>query len=117
MLLSSPDIKVYLALGNTDMRKSINGLSILVQKYLEMDPFSGHFYVFCNRKRNIIKLLYWDTNGFCLWTKRLEKQFFRWPESASDILTIDYRELKWLIDGLEITQQNAHEKLYYSTLY
>ena len=117
MLLSSPDIKIYLALGNTDMRKSINGLSILVQKYLEMDPFSGHFYVFCNRKRNIIKLLYWDTNGFCLWTKRLEKQFFRWPESAADILAIDYREFKWLIDGLEITQQKAHKKLYYSTLY
>ena len=117
MLFSSPDIKVYLALGYTDMRKSINGLSIMVQKNMELDPFSGHFYVFCNRKRNIMKLLYWDTNGFCLWTKRLEKQFFRWPKSESDILAISYRELKWLIDGLEITQKNAHEKLYFSTLY
>jgi len=66
MLLSSAQTKVYLALGNTDMRKAINGLSILVQESMDIDPFSGHLFVFCNRKRNIIKILYWDRNGFCL---------------------------------------------------
>ena len=56
--------KVYLAVGNTDMRKSINGLSILVEEYLEMDPFNGHLFAFSNRRRNMIKILYWCRYGF-----------------------------------------------------
>jgi len=117
MLLSSVQTKVYLALGNTDMRKAINGLSLLVQESMELDPFSGHLFVFCNRKRNIIKILYWDRNGFCLWSKRLEKHFFRWPESTSEVMKIDQRELMWLVDGLEINQQKAHKRLSYSLLF
>lgn len=66
MFPALPDIKVFLAVGSIDMRKSINGLSILVAEHLEMDPFSGHLFAFCNRTRNIVKILYWDRNGFCL---------------------------------------------------
>jgi transposase len=117
MLLSSAQTRVYLALGNTDMRKAINGLSILVQESMELDPFSGHLFVFCNRRRNILKILYWDRNGFCLWSKRLEKHFFRWPESNEEVMKIDQRELMWLVDGLEINQQKAHERLSYSVLF
>ena len=117
MLLTSSQMRVYLALGNTDMRKAINGLSILVQESMDLDPFSGHLFVFCNRKRNIIKILYWDRNGFCLWSKRLEKHFFRWPESSEDVMKIDQRELMWLVDGLEINQQKAHDRLSYSLLF
>lgn len=117
MLLSSAQTRVYLALGNTDMRKAINGLSILVQESMDLDPFSGHLFVFCNRKRNILKILYWDRNGFCLWNKRLEKHFFRWPESSEEVMKIDQRELMWLVDGLEINQRKAHEKLSYSLLF
>ena len=69
-------VRVFLATGNTDMRKSINGLSILVAQHLEMDPLSGHLFVFCNKRQNMVKILYWDRNGFCLWHKRLEKQSF-----------------------------------------
>ena len=117
MLLSSAQTKVYLALGNTDMRKAINGLSILVQESMDLDPFSGHLFVFCNRRRNILKILYWDRNGFCLWSKRLEKHFFRWPESNEEVIKIDQRELMWLVDGLEINQQKAHRRLSYSVLF
>ena len=117
MLLPSPGMKVYLALGNTDMRKSINGLSVLVENNLELDVFSGHLFVFCNRCRNILKILYWDRNGFCLWQKRLEKDRFRWPESLGDIQKIGQRELLWLIEGLEMEQKGAHKSLVYSTLY
>ncbi len=117
MLLSSAQTKVYLALGYTDMRKAINGLSILVQESLDLDPFSGHLFGFCNRKRNIVKILYWDRNGFCLWSKRLEKHFIRWPESHDDVMKIEQRELMWLMDGLEINQQKAHDKLAYSVLF
>jgi transposase len=115
MFLSSPELKVYLALGYTDMRKAINGLSILVEQ-LELDPFSGHLFVFCNRSRKILKILYWDRNGFCLWHKRLEKQRFKWPETEQEVVEVGQRQLRWLLDGLKITQANAHRALYYETL-
>jgi transposase len=85
--------RLYLALGYTDMRKAINGLSILVEDQLHQDPFSGHLFVFCNRRRNIVKILYWERNGFCLWQKRLEKHFFSWPESENQLMTIDQVQL------------------------
>ena len=61
-----PGLRVYLAVGVTDMRKSINGLSILVQDQLDLDPLSGHLFVFCNRRRDMVKVLYWDRNGLVL---------------------------------------------------
>jgi len=94
-----PGLRVYLAVGVTDMRKSINGLSILVQDQLDLDPLSGHLFVFCNRRRDMVKVLYWDRNGFCLWHKRLERERFRWPESEEEVLQIDSRELGWLMEG------------------
>ena len=115
-MLTGAGTNVYLALGATDMRKSINGLSILVQDDLNMDPFSGSLFVFCNRRRTIIKVLYWNANGFCVWMKRLEKQLFKWPSRAEEVVEIDRRQLNWLIDGLELDQPLAHAPLYYSTL-
>lgn len=117
MFRPSPGIKVYLALGYTDMRKSINGLSIIVAQHFELDPFSGHLFVFCNRCRNIMKILYWDRNGFCLWHKRLEKDKFKWPESPGETFMIDERELMWLMEGLDLKQQTAHKRLKYSAVY
>ena len=70
---------IYLAVGSTDMRKAINGFSILVEQAMELNPFSGDLFVLCNRQRTIIKILYWDHNGFCLWHKRLEKHKFKGP--------------------------------------
>ena len=110
-------VKVYLALGNTDMRKSINGLSIIVDSHFDLDPYSGHLFVFCNRKRTIMKILYWDRNGFCLWHKRLEKEKFQWPERAGDVMIVEERELRWLMEGLEINQAKAHKKVSYSIIY
>ena len=110
------DFKVYLAVGVTDMRKSINGLSILVADQLDLDPFSGHLFAFCNRKRTMVKILYWDRNGFCLWHKRLEKDRFRWPSSSEEVLGIGRRELNWLIDGLSVEQREAHKRLRYSVI-
>jgi transposase len=117
MFFELSNARVYLALGNTDMRKAINGLSILVEQRLDLDPFSGHLFVFCNRKRTIVKTLYWDRNGFCLWQKRLEKHRFKWPESTEQLRKVGLRELRWLLDGLEIHPQTAHEKLTYTAVY
>lgn len=111
------NLKVYIALGSTDMRKSIDGLSILVNEKLKLDLFSGHLFAFCNRKQNIVKILYWDKNGFCLWHKRLEKDCFKWPESQKDVLIVGRQELTWLIDGLEIHQKSAHKSLKYSIIF
>lgn len=117
MLVSSAGMKIYLALGSTDMRKSINGLTILVSEQLELDPFSGHLFVFCNRRQNMLKILYWEKNGFCLWHKRLEKHSFHWPSSKEDILPIEWRELSWLIEGLDISEVSGHSSLKYSTIF
>lgn len=68
--------RVFLAVGSTDTRKSINGLSIMVEQVMDQNPFTGDLFVFCNRKRNMIKILYWNYNGFCIWLKRLEQHRF-----------------------------------------
>ncbi len=104
-------LKVYLALGSTDMRKSVNGLSLLVSEVLDHDPLSGHLFVFCNRRKTILKILYWDRNGFCLWYKRLEKDVFPWPGDEGEVMEIGHRELMWLLDGLEVKQHSAHRSL------
>jgi transposase len=119
MWYPSQGIKVYLGLGATDMRKSIDSLSLLVSRHFNQDPLSGHLFVFCNRRRTILKILYWDRNGFCLWHKRLEHDKFRWPEAERQVYEISSRELSWLIEGLDIAYQQAqaHGNLDYQTVY
>lgn len=110
-MIPTESARVFVAVGNTDMRKSINGLSILVDQAMDLNPFSGDLFVFCNRLRSIIKILYWDHNGFCLWHKRLEKERFKWPQSVDEVVSIDQRQLQWLLSGLDIA--DAHQQLYY----
>lgn len=116
VLFPSGNIKVFVALGATDMRKSINGLSLLVSEYFDLSPFSGHLFVFCNRRRNILKILYWDMNGFCLWQKRLEKDRFHWPDCGKELEEISHRELLRLIDGIDMNQPLAHKSLTYGNV-
>lgn len=105
---------VYLAVGSTDMRKAINGLSIMVEQAMGLNPFSRDMFVFCNRQRTIIKILYWDRNGFCLWHKRLEEHRFKWPDAPEQVVMIGAKELGWLLAGLDYT--SAHRKLRYSAV-
>ena len=107
-------LRVFLAVGATDMRKSINGFCLLVQMQMALDPFGGHLFAFCNRRRTMIKILYWDRNGFCLWQKRPERHRFVWPESQSHVLSLDGRELNWLLEGLDLQHYQRHEALHYS---
>jgi len=104
------DTQVFIAIGSTDMRKAINGLSMIVEENFDLDLFTGHLFVFCNRRREIIKILFWDQNGFCLWQKRLEKDKFSWPESDEEVVNISGQQLSWLLAGLDIG--DAHKKLY-----
>ena len=107
MLNSNIDC-VYLAIGATDLRKSIDGLAILVTESFKLDPFSRSLFVFCNRKQDKIKILEWDVNGFWLHYKRLEKGTFKWPSNLnSKTLSVSEREFRWLLDGLSIEQKDA----------
>lgn len=114
MLVTAPEVKVYVALGITDMRKSINGLALVVEEHFRLDLFSGSLFAFCNRKRDIVKIIYWDQNGFCLWMKRLEKEMFRWPESEKEVIEISQTALGWLLHGLDLKQ--AHRQLSYRSV-
>jgi len=107
MHLQNRETRIFLRPGKTDFRKSINGLSVMVQEHMDEDPFSGHYYVFCNRTKTMLKILYWDRNGFCLWHKRLEEDKFRWPNVASEIHEINREEFRWLLLGLDF--YNAHK--------
>lgn len=112
MLNRNFPLQVYLASGNTDMRKSIDGLAAIVQVSFSLDPFSTSLFVFCNKNRNKIKILQWEQNGFWLYYKRLEKGRFKWPKDIqSQTLNITTRELNWLLDGLELEQKQAHKKV------
>ena len=94
--------RVYLACGSTDLRKSIDGLAVLVKEGFELDPFAPSLFVFCNRKRDKLKILQWEYNGFWLHYRRLEKGKFQWPgkNNVATVTIISQRELRWLLDGL-----------------
>ena len=112
MMLPAQPNRVFLAVGNTDMRKSINGLSILVEQVMEQNPFTGDLFVFCNRQRTMVKILYCDRNGFCVWHTRLEEHRFAWPRTREEVISIGPKELEWLLAGLDYTL--AHRQLRYS---
>lgn len=94
---------VYLACGRTDMRKSINGLSAIVEGSFKLDPFDNVLFVFCNRNRDRLKILEWDGDGFWLHFKRLEKGRFKWPvEGESTTMKLTAQELTFLLGGAKI---------------
>ena len=100
-------LKVYLHRAPIDFRLSINGLATLVEQALGLDPFAASVYVFSNRRRNRVKILAWDRNGFWLLLKRLEKDRFIWPlESAVPTLTVE--QLHWLLEGIDIGVVQRH---------
>jgi transposase len=113
----SADVEVFLCREAVDFRKSINGLSILVEESLDLDPFAERLYVFSNRKRDKIKILYWERSGFVLWYKRLEKARFPWPRRDEDgVVEMTGRELNWLLDGIDLFRLQPHEELSYRSV-
>lgn len=108
--------RVYLACGSTDLRKSIDGLAALVQEGFQLDPFSSALFVFCNRKRDKLKILHWSHNGFWLYYRRLERGVFQWPLRRETPMKVSQRELRWLLDGLSLEQRQAHPRVTARTL-
>ncbi len=95
--------RVWLAAGPTDMRRGFDGLAAIVQEKLDADPFSGHLFVFRGRKVDLIKIVYWDGTGLCLFTKRLEQGVFLWPPNVETgkTLSMTSSQLSNLIHGLD----------------
>ena len=93
--------RVWLATGHTDMRKGMNGLALQVQEVLRRDPHSGHLFVFRGRRGDLIKALWHDTQGMCLFVKRLERGRFIWPSPAEGVVIITPAQLGYLFEGID----------------
>ena len=94
--------QVYLCTQYVDFRKSINGLAALVESELELAVLSGALFVFCNKKRYKLTLLYWDKTGFALSYKRLDKHKFKWPKLGHGTMTLNEQQLNWLLSGYDV---------------
>jgi transposase len=100
MLALTAATRIYLYRASCDMRKSFDGLCGLIRAQLNQDPLSGSLFVFCNRRRNMVKLIYWDSDGLAIWYKRLEKGSFSLPRMHAIDGRIDRRELSLLLEGV-----------------
>jgi transposase len=101
-------VRVWLYGRPTDMRKSFDGLSALVKHALGEDPTSGHLFVFINRKRTQMKVLYFDRSGYCVWTKRLERGRFQSPGQGGEKMALDATRLKLLLEGIDLRERARH---------
>lgn len=104
--------RFFIRPGITDLRKAINGLTIIIQNDMNVDPFSKSLFLFCNRQRKLLKVVYWDRNGFCLWQKRVEKETFPWPRSEEQARELSSEQVIMLLEGIDFFK--AHKKLSFS---
>lgn len=112
MLTFPPAVRILLATGATDMRKQIDGLAALASNVLKADPLRGHVFVFCNRRRDYIKLLFWDRSGYWLLGKRLEEGTFAWP-GAVDVPSAEtsVRELMCVLEGIDLSRVRTRRRM------
>lgn len=105
-------VRVYLCLTPTDMRRSFDGLHALVRDHLQLDAFAGHLYIFSNRRKDRLKVLYWDRDGFAVWAKRLEEGSFAIPsgEPASTRIEITTEELGAVLSGIDLQQATRRKR-------
>lgn len=99
---------VYLACGSTDLRRSVDGLALIVKTELKLNPFEKAIFVFCNKQMNKLKILHFD-EGFWLYYYRLEKNHFKWPQTKDEALKVNMEELRWLLKGYEVRTESKFE--------
>jgi transposase len=104
MLSLASTLRIFLATAPADLRKGFDGLSQLVRELIDQDPLSGHLFVFRNRRRDRVKILYWDRDGFALWYKRLEKGTFRFPEARDGRVEVTPAEMAAVLEGIDLTR-------------
>ena len=101
MITLPPGTRVWLAAGHTDMRKGFDGLALHVQEVLRLDPHGGHLFVFRGRRSGLVKVLWHDGQGLCLFAKWLERGRFIWPSPADGVVTISPAQLAYLLEGID----------------
>ena len=101
MITLPTGMQIWIAAGVTDLRRGFTGLSATVQTVLEENPFSGHVFVFRGRRGDLIKLLWWDGDGLCLFAKRLERGRFIWPQAQSGVVALTRAQLSMLLEGID----------------
>ena len=106
MITVPAGVRIHLALGATDMRKGFDGLALLVQEVLHADPFSGHLFIFRGKRAGLVKILFHDGNGTCLFAKRLDQGAFTWPTTQPSAdgtasVTLTTAQMSMLLEGLE----------------
>jgi transposase len=109
--------KIFLARDAVDFRKQAHSLALMVTHVLEQNPIQDRvLFVFTNRRRNAVKILYWDQTGYALWWKGLEREKFRWPKITTEgsKMLVSVREVKWLLEGVDIAKIKKHEKIAFS---
>ena len=102
---------VYIACGYTDLRRGIDGLATLVKSQFQMDPFQRALFLFCGRRRDRIKGLYWEQDGFILLYKRLEQGAYQWPRTENEVRQLTPQQYRWLMEGLKVEQPKAHRPI------
>ena len=107
MFRFDPGLKVYLHREAVDWRKAINGLALLVEQEMKLDPFAPALFIFSNRRRDRIKILLWERTGFWLMIKRLEADRFKWPKET-EVVTLSVEQLHWLLAGIDLTAMRPH---------
>jgi len=112
MFRFDPALKVYLHREPVDGRKAINGLALLVEQALGLDPFAPAVFVFSNRRRDRIKILLWERTGFWLMIKRLEADRFKWPKDT-EVVTLRVEQLHWLLAGIDLAAMRPHPERKY----
>lgn len=103
-MLSFPGAQIFLVAGVTDMRKSFRGLPAIVENVVGKNPLSGQVFLFCNRRRNRLKILFFDRNGYWICAKRLEKGTFAWPKTGGTSLEMTPEELALLLGGIDLRE-------------
>lgn len=105
---------IYLHRGRVDFRKSIDGLAAIVEQEMGLDVFGRNLFIFCDRRKRRLKVLYWDNTGFAMWYKRLEQERFKWPKEHDDeVILINAQEFEWLLGGYDIWRMKPHKKVDY----
>ncbi len=103
--------RVYIACGYTDLRKGIDGLAAMVQQQFQLDPSTNTLFLFCGRRRDRIKGLYWEQDGFILLYKRLEQGAYQWPRTENEVRQLTPQQYRWLMEGLKVEQPKAHRPI------
>lgn len=117
MIQWSEGITIYLHRDPVDFRKAINGLAVIVSQEMVLDVYRPALFVFCNKSRNQLKVLYWDHTGFALWQKRLEKAQFKWPrKDPLPTVAISHEQWEWLLRGFDFTQFKPHDTLRFTAV-